>query len=96
VGSYLPNAWGLYDMYNNAWEWCLDWWVGNLGTAAVTDPVGGSGKGKKTRVLRGAGWKNGAQTSRSAFRENDWGSPTIVDYSYGFRMVVRPPVRADQ
>lgn len=94
VGRYLPNAWGLYDMYGNAWEWCLDWLQGNLGTAAVTDPVGpSSGRG---RVLRGCGWKNGAQGLRSAMRWNTWGNPSINDYSYGFRVVARPAVRAGQ
>jgi len=92
VGSYLPNAWGLYDMYGNVWEWCLDWLKKDLGTAAVTDPVGPSTG--RTRVLRGHGWKNGAQTFRTAARGNDWGKPSIVDYSYGFRVVARPAVRA--
>ncbi len=94
VGGYLPNAWGLYDLYGNAWEWCLDWRQNNLGTAAVTDPVGPS-KGNG-RMLRSGGWKNGAQFLRSAFRSNGWASPSINDYSYGFRVVIRPPVRAGQ
>ena len=41
VGSYLPNAWGLYDMHGNVWERCLDWWSDLSGGA--TDPVGPSG-----------------------------------------------------
>lgn len=94
VGGYLPNAWGLYDLYGNAWEWCLDWRQNNLGTAAVTDPVGpSSGRG---RMLRSGGWKNGAQFLRSAFRANDWASPSINDYSYGFRLVVRPAMKKSE
>ena len=40
VGSYPPNAWGLYDMHGNVYEWCLDWWKEDLGSSAVTDPKG--------------------------------------------------------
>jgi formylglycine-generating enzyme required for sulfatase activity len=68
VGTYLPNAWGLYDMHGNVHEWCLDWYTGALGTAAATNPSGpASGT---TRVRRGGSWFNAAQNCRSADRRD--------------------------
>ena len=96
VGSYLPNAWGLYDMYGNVLEWCLDWYVSGLGTAAVSDPKGGSSG--SSRVMRGGNWSgsNGyAQYCRSATRIAC--GPNIYDSSrggpFGFRLVCLPAVQ---
>ena len=87
VGSYLPNAWGLYDMHGNVWEWCLDWRKGNLGSSAVTDPKGSdSGPG---RVMRGGSWFNGARDCRSALRGNSIPSSNSNGGS-GFRVVLLP------
>ncbi len=84
VGSYLPNAWGLYDMHGNVYEWCLDWWKGDLGSSAVTDPKG-SNSGSN-RVMRGGGWDIYAQSCRSAYRSY---SPSYI-YIFGFRVVLLP------
>ena len=82
VGSYAPNAWGLYDLHGNVWEWCLDWYTGNLGTAAVENPVGaGSGS---YRVNRGGGWSDAASRCRSAFRVS--GTPSFRFSYIGFRL----------
>ncbi|MBO7543367.1 formylglycine-generating enzyme family protein [bacterium] len=89
VGSYLPNAWGLYDMHGNVSEWCLDWWDdGESGSSdPVTDPVGPA-EGY-LRLLRGGSLADSAGECRSAYRF-DYGKP-YYDYSrYGFRVVLVP------
>ncbi|MBR5624868.1 formylglycine-generating enzyme family protein [bacterium] len=65
VGSYLPNAWGLYDMHGNVNEWCLDWYEKDIGYAAI-DPVGASSG--IDCVLRGGSWFYDAHDCRSAHR----------------------------
>jgi formylglycine-generating enzyme required for sulfatase activity len=65
VAQKRPNAWGLYDMLGNVWEWTNDWYAG-YPTRAVTDPVGpASGE---LRVRRGGGWNNVARFARAAYR----------------------------
>lgn len=79
VGSYAPNAWGLYDMHGNVWEWCLDWY-GSLSNG--TDPLGPvSGS---YRVIRGGSWCDGASNCASSSRINRYPSYNYSDN--GFRL----------
>ena len=72
VGSYPANAWGLFDMHGNVYEWCSEWrsdwcsWYGPYPGDSVTDPVGPSFG--LFRVLRGGSWYSGAEPCRSASR----------------------------
>jgi formylglycine-generating enzyme required for sulfatase activity len=82
VGSYQPNAWGLYDFHGNVWEWCLDWYGIYPGT--VRDPVGPlSGK---QRVFRGGSWHSNADTCRIA---NCDFYPDFAHNRLGFRAAIR-------
>jgi formylglycine-generating enzyme required for sulfatase activity len=82
VGQKQPNAWGLYDMHGNVWEWCQDWY-GNYPFGAVTDPTGpDSGS---SRVLRGGSWGSGARICRAARRSSS--SPGYGGSNCGFRLV---------
>lgn len=90
-----PNAYGLYDMHGNVWEWCEDkctddnfetYYQSCKDKGVVTDP-----RGPETgdhHMLRGGGWLGIAKSSRSAYRYQD--VATLKDRDIGFRVVAPP------
>ncbi|MBI3462620.1 MAG: formylglycine-generating enzyme family protein, partial [Planctomycetes bacterium] len=87
VGSYAPNAFGLFDMHGNVWEWCSDYFDANYYQQPVgVDPQGPTvGNEKDLRVLRGGCCADGPGNARSATR-----GKTTPDSRYGtvgFRVV---------
>ena len=65
VGQKPANAWGLYDMHGNVWQWCQDG-LGPYDRDAVTDPVGPAEAAE--RVLRGGSWSSEPDVCRAAYR----------------------------
>ncbi len=85
VGQKAPNAWGLYDMHGNVWEWCAD----SYGKYTKGSEINPSGPlSVSDRVLRGGGWSCIAEGCRSADR--GWINPSGRGGIIGFRIVRRP------
>ncbi len=82
VGAYLPNAWGLYDMHGNVYEWCLDWYDSYAGDAV--EPKGA--QSGDCRVMRGGCWEYLAHDCRSASRNCAF--PDNSNSLCGFRVIL--------
>lgn len=68
VGSFPPNAFGLYDMHGNVWEWCADPWHENYNGAPSDGKVWDSGAEDLYRIMRGGSWKTMPKNCRAARR----------------------------
>ncbi len=87
VKSYAPNAWGLYDLHGNVWEWCQDSYVaGAYDRPAPTDPIV---SGNSRRVFRGGGWLGAAADCRCAARNGE--RPAAAYATLGLRLAGRLP-----
>ncbi|MDB9534654.1 bifunctional serine/threonine-protein kinase/formylglycine-generating enzyme family protein [Dolichospermum planctonicum CS-1226] len=90
VGDFPPNAFGLYDMHGNVWEWCQDDWHDNY-TNAPEDGTAWISQSGNAKILRGGSWGNNPDNSRSAYRNTH-----SFDYNLhliGFRVVCGGVVR---
>jgi formylglycine-generating enzyme required for sulfatase activity len=87
VGQKRPNAWGLYDMIGNVWEWTQDWlgntYYANSPSADPTGPISGN-----SRIIRGSCWIHGPRYCRSAIRRAI-GAAERVEV-FGFRLAFSP------
>ena len=92
VGTFPANAWGLYDMHGNVWEWCLDHWHDSYEEKPEELRQSGNTAWLKSdeselRLLRGGSWYGDAWVCRSAYRGSS--TPVLRGNYVGFRVVCR-------
>ncbi len=86
VGGKLPNAFGLYDMSGNVYEWCEDDWQGGYNGTPTDGSAFMKSPRATRRVIRGGYWENSAKSCYSSARSSN--TPATRDYALGFRLVL--------
>lgn len=94
VGSFAPNAFGLYDMHGNAWEWTADWHDERYYARSPPDDPPGPASGT-VRVRRGGSWHSWPFYARCAYR--NWNTPQTRYALVGMRLLreVAGPLRTE-
>ena len=89
VGKLGANAFGLYGVHGNVWEWCIDYWHNNYDGASVDGSAWIEGGDFNLRVLRGGSWGSDPRLCRSAYRGRL--DPVTRNGDLGFRVCCSPP-----
>ena len=91
VGSFkVANAFGLYDMHGNVYEWCLDYWHDDYKGAPIDGSAWVTGGDSHFRIIRGGSWDHGPRSCRSAYRGRL--HPDDRFFQFGFRVCCSAPM----